>query len=459
MVETRGFSFTPRVAGPGVLAAPVPLRFVDGASLVPDIGISEWARGAQQATQNLLSGVQLGVDALTKGAIGLAEIKRAQSEKAEQRAYDEEKDLRDFEQAKVLAGMRSDRPLTALQEAQLEGTGLRNRILEEKLRDPYEAYFGPAGDKYVDEASLDIAPDYSMDFEPSSLANVEPPLPEDEGAPAALATPKSDTYVTGNGMLIITNIPKEAGGGRMIINRATGATTIDKGAGDKVETTAAGLPEELKNDLRLKGVTVNAKGEVSTTYEPSTAEADRVKEIGMMQQQIDAANRVVRDIDTIIKSGSSARLPATGKFSDWLASMPITTGASDVRALINNIEADVAFKTLADMRRNSPTGGALGAISDKELSLLAAAEGSINPSLSWPIFKRNLEAIRDARKELTRMWSGKLSDMGAGTSASDLTSEINSLAERLDDMDDKNSEEYRAGRERLKELVRRQRGQ
>jgi hypothetical protein len=49
--------------------------------------------------------------------------------------------------------------------------------------------------------------------------------------------------------------------------------------------------------------------------------------------------------------------------------------------------------------------------------------------------------------------------MGAGTSQFDLTAEINSLAEQLDDMPDKNSEEYRAGRERLKELVRRQRGQ
>jgi hypothetical protein len=57
------------------------------------------------------------------------------------------------------------------------------------------------------------------------------------------------------------------------------------------------------------------------------------------------------------------------------------------------------------------------------------------------------------------MWGGKLASMGAGTSQFDLTAEINSLAEQLDDMPDKNSEEYRAGRERLKELVRRQRGQ
>lgn len=245
----------------------------------------------------------------------------------------------------------------------------------------------------------------------------------------------------------------------MIINRATGTTTIDKGAGDKTETTAAGLPEELKDQLKLKGVTVNAKGDVSTTYKPSTADADRQKEIGMMQSTIEQAGRVVRDIDTIISSAQSARLPSTGKFSDWIATLPVTTGASDVRALIKNIEADVAFKTLADMRRNSPTGGALGAISDKELSLLAAAEGSINPSLSWPIFKRNMEAIRDARKELLQMYSGKLGKMGAGTSASDLTSEINDLAEELDSMPDQNSAEYRDGRARLKELVRRQRGQ
>lgn len=244
----------------------------------------------------------------------------------------------------------------------------------------------------------------------------------------------------------------------MIINRATGTTTIDKGAGDQTETTARELPEDLKDQLRLKGVTVNAKGDISTTYEPSTADEDREKEIGAMQSSIEQAGRVVRDIDTILKTAEGSTLPATGKASDWIATLPITTGASDIRALIKNIEADVAFKTLADMRRNSKTGGALGAISDRELSLLAAAEGSINPSLSWPIFKKNLKAISDARKELLDLYSSRLSGMGAGTSASNMTSEINDLAEQLDSMPDKTSAEYREGRERLKELVRRQRG-
>lgn len=362
--------------------------------------------------------------------------------------------------------------MTPLDRERLLGQRLQNIERIREMEDPYAEFLGekgpsPLGD--IPDPNLDIRPE-DVPLEP--FAEVRPELPSEDISlpplqqarppgekPAPGAVPEGYTTVGPGGMLLVVPIPTESGGGRMIINRATGATTIDKGAGDKTETTAAGLPEELKDELRLKGVTVNAKGEVSTTYEPSTADEDQQKEIGMMQSSIEQANRVVRDIDTIIETAESARLPATGKFSDWIATLPVTTGASDVRALIKNIEADVAFKTLADMRRNSKTGGALGAISDRELALLAAAEGSINPSLSWPVFKRNLIAIRDARKELTKMWGGKLASMGAGTSQFDLTAEINSLAEQLDDMDDKNSEEFRAGRERLKELVRRQRGQ
>ena len=467
-IQTGGFN----VAGRGGLsfqpAAPVSLPFVPGSTLAPgDIGINAVVEGSRQATSNLLSGVNVALESVLGGVMAVDERRL----KREELELKHERDLEIARTRSLLSDI-----MTPYEKERLLGQRLQNIETLQDLEDPYGKFLGeettsPLGDIADPNAGL-VPEDLPLQpFDPNAPDRVEPALPEkdDQTLPPLQGTrppgerppAASEGYTTTGpgGMLLIVPIPEEQGGGRMIINRATGATTIDKGAGDKTETTAGGLPPELKDQLKLKGVTINAKGDVSTTYEPSTADADREKEVGMMQSSIEQAGRVVRDINTIINSAQSATLPATGKFSDYLATLPVTTGASDVRALIKNIEADVAFKTLADMRRNSKTGGALGAISDRELALLAAAEGSINPSLSWPIFKKNLEAIRDARQELLRMYSGKLGKMGAGTSASDLTSEINDLAEELDSMPDQNSAEYRDGRKRLKELVRRQRGQ
>lgn len=461
-IQTGGFNVARGGGAQFQPATPAPLSFVAGSTLAPgDLGISAITEGSRQATASLLSGVNVALESVLGAGLGILERrqKREEDELAHQRALE-------IARERSLLG----NVLSPLDRERLLGQRLQNIEQIRELEDPYAEFLGERGPSplgTVPDPNLGLTPeDLPLEpFDPNAPENVEPPLPPLQQVrppgeePEPGAAPEGYATAGPGGMLLIVPIPAESGGGRMIINRATGATTIDKGAGNRVETTAGGLPEELKDELRLKGVTVNAKGEVSTTYEPSTAAEDQEKEIGLMQQQIEQANRIVRDIDTIVDTAQEARLPATGKFSDWIATLPVTTGASDVRALIKNIEADVAFKTLADMRRNSKTGGALGAISDRELALLAAAEGSINPSLSWPVFKRNLEDISNARKELIKMWGGKLASMGAGTSQFDLTAEINSLAEQLDAMPDRNSEEYRAGRERLKELVRRQRGQ
>ena len=459
-----GAAFTP--------AAPAPLQFVDGRTLAPDfsyggdIGISAVTEGSQAATAALLSGVSVGLEGILSGISTLEERRYAekQAELEHQRA------LELAEEKNYLADS-----LSPLEQERLLGQRLQNIQTRRELSeptDPYAPYLGESPGRVPrSEENLPEIPDPNLGLVPDDLpleplpellpesVDVEAPKPLAEAAlPAASESAPADTtqpmFAGPNGMLLVVPLP---GGGRMIINRATGTSTLDK---DGMRTAAdpAELPEEIKDQLQLKGVTINAKGEVSTQYEPSMAASDREKEIGMMQQSMEQARRVVRDIDTIVKTAESSALPATGKFSDLVAKLPVTTGASDIRALIENITADVAFKTLADMRRNSKTGGALGAISEKELTLLAAAEGSINPSLSWPIFKRNLMEISTARKELMNMWAGKLSSMGAGTSSSDLTSEINALAEKLDAMDDKNSAEYREGREKLKGLVRRQQG-
>lgn len=66
-METRGFQFNaPAAARLDNIQAPK-FDFVSGASLVADPGIDLWLKGQQQASENLLSGINIGVKGLTEG--------------------------------------------------------------------------------------------------------------------------------------------------------------------------------------------------------------------------------------------------------------------------------------------------------------------------------------------------------------------------------------------------------
>jgi hypothetical protein len=68
--------------------------------------------------------------------------------------------------------------------------------------------------------------------------------------------------------------------------------------------------------------------------------------------------------------------------------------AADLEAALSTVTSAIGFKRLQDMRLASPTGGALGAVSERELSQLNAALGSISQSQSKKQLKKNLERIK-----------------------------------------------------------------
>jgi hypothetical protein len=79
--------------------------------------------------------------------------------------------------------------------------------------------------------------------------------------------------------------------------------------------------------------------------------------------------------------------------------------AKDLSTTLDTIKANVGFDKLAEMRANSPTGGALGSVSEKENALLQSVLGSIDQGQTPEQLKSNLERIyrelsatRDERK-------------------------------------------------------------
>lgn len=129
-----------------------------------------------------------------------------------------------------------------------------------------------------------------------------------------------------------------------------------------------------------------AGGPVATGAAASEAQAG-----AQQQQTVTAANVVLEDIGRLRSLVQSAPIPVTGGGS-LLSFMP-GTNARDAQALVDTIAANVGFDKLQRMREASPTGGALGSVSERENTLLQSVLGNLELSQGQPQFLENLARL------------------------------------------------------------------
>ena len=79
--------------------------------------------------------------------------------------------------------------------------------------------------------------------------------------------------------------------------------------------------------------------------------------------------------------------------------------AIDLQEAIAPIEASIAFDRLQKMRDESPTGGALGQVSERELALLAATIASLKQSQSADSFRYNVNKVETVYKDIARKFA------------------------------------------------------
>lgn len=116
------------------------------------------------------------------------------------------------------------------------------------------------------------------------------------------------------------------------------------------------------------------------------------------KRTITAVDDVLPDIDTSTAGVGS------------LLSMVPGSRAANVSAELSSVAANVAFNALAAMREASKTGGALGQVSERELDLLSAVEGSIRQNQSPENLKLQLGKIRESMAR----WLAAAEGGGAG---------------------------------------------
>src|SRR6056297_160766 len=150
---------------------------------------------------------------------------------------------------------------------------------------------------------------------------------------------------------------------------------------------------------------------------PAAAEAESAEEAAAKRgsQATRAAGVVLEDIDALQETLRKSKLPITGAIGSLVRNIP-GTDAYDASAMIQTIAGNIGFDRLQQMREASPTGGALGAVSERELSTLQSVLGSLDQAQSQAQFERNLNRLEDIYTEIMRKASAypNANDFGFG---------------------------------------------
>jgi hypothetical protein len=113
------------------------------------------------------------------------------------------------------------------------------------------------------------------------------------------------------------------------------------------------------------------------------------------KQKSAQADMIMQDIDRTLGLMDNATLPTTGSFGAVLKNVP-GTAAADMARLTDGIKANIGFDKLAEMRAASPTGAALGSVTEKELTFLQSVVGSLEQSQSAAQYRFNLTRLKNA---------------------------------------------------------------
>ncbi len=140
---------------------------------------------------------------------------------------------------------------------------------------------------------------------------------------------------------------------------------------------------------------------------PGSATARATEQRDLAQKQ--STDIVSQDIDRALQLSRNVggTLPAVGPVGTALKAVP-GTAAHDLQEIVVGLRANTGFAELNKMRQQSPTGGALGPVSDTENKLLQSTLGSLEQSQTQAQFELNLKRLHNVYMDVVHGTPEKL---------------------------------------------------
>lgn len=143
----------------------------------------------------------------------------------------------------------------------------------------------------------------------------------------------------------------------------------------------------------------NLQSQITGQKEQAKLQVEKRKLYPKARESLKSAERQWDNVQKQIDDALGLVSPFTAGFGSVLSSIPATS-QKRLATILDTIRANVGFDKLQDMRQNSPTGGALGQVSDMENKLLQAVLGSLDQGLSAADLAKNLQNIKTILAQL-----------------------------------------------------------
>ena len=146
----------------------------------------------------------------------------------------------------------------------------------------------------------------------------------------------------------------------------------------------------FKADVEAAKKQAQMETEAATKRQLSQGSKRRAAEAQQMQ------NQFMQELVDQAKSQASGW--TTGFFGSAMSNIP-GTPAFDLSQTLNTVRANVGFDKLQDLRDSSPTGGALGQVTERELAFLQSVWGSLEQSQGRAQFVKNLDRVMSQTRQ------------------------------------------------------------
>jgi hypothetical protein len=192
--------------------------------------------------------------------------------------------------------------------------------------------------------------------------------------------PTAEGYKIGNTRTGVISSPEEAA------IRSADDPELQRVLAEGKETGKLGAQIELKPEL----VEAEALAE---------REAEKIIDQPKIESGLAAGEAKADLLNDTIDQALEQTGPWTAGFLGSMTSFVPGTPAHDLGKTLDTVRANIGFDKLQEMRANSPTGGALGQVSEMENKLLQSVWNSVEQSQSEEQLKENLEKVRTQVKE------------------------------------------------------------
>ena len=166
-----------------------------------------------------------------------------------------------------------------------------------------------------------------------------------------------------------------------------------------------GQLEDAKNSAALEQYKADLKaaGKKKTDGDNNAARVSSGIVTGLIDEVMPTIND---DINGLFNKITGMGGNTTGFFGKIMSGIG-GSDAANLRAQLTTIKSNVGFDKLQSMREASPTGGALGNVSEKENEYLQSVLGNLEQSQSPEQLKRNLMKLREAYLDIVHGYGNR----------------------------------------------------